>query len=726
MKYRLLSVMLCNAALLSAATALAAPTDGQPAVTPQAPKAESAQVVPANPETSKTDVAKPAASVQQNIKPETVKSEQVKAELTKPEAKKEDQRLDETVVTASRVKESVKDLPVSVQVISEEDIKNSSAQDLGGLMADAGIGHVHKYNMALATRVEIRGMSTDSSSEVGNRILVLVNGNRTGTVNIAKIPVGDIARVEIVKGPGSVIYGSQAMGGVINVITKRGKGPTGGLIGVEGGSREYWKAAMEVGGEKGNFDYYATASKSSIGNLSTPGRGEITNTNAESNDLSARVGYTFLKDHRVSVGFQHWETEFGSPGYWWALKTDRGSKKRDAIDFEYTNSTVTAKYYYAYNRDITNATPGLSTEYKYVGDQRNQGASLQKVINIANNRIIVGADWNRIGSDARYDYPSTKTTSSPNILSDSYSVFADDKISLLSNRLILNAGLRYDYIENTTLKTAGVATNDNLRRFDNITYRGGAVFKITDDLSVRANIGTGFRSPAPLEQASEYISGTKHMIGNTSLDPEKTISYEGGIDFNKKQLKSSFTFFHTEFTDKISSYFTGAYDSGSKQLWSYKNVKGAIIQGLEVNAAYDIGTAIGWDTIIEPYANVTYKTRYETSDSAEINTYKSDKMSYTPQWTGAFGIRAAQEKWEGRLIFNYVSEERILSYRTSTAGVPADKAGFMTASIKGSYRPIKSLELSLAINNLFNRQYEYVDGYALPGTTVIGGAKWLF
>ena len=722
MKYRLLSVMLCNAALLSAATALTA--------TPQTSKIETSQAEPAK-ETSKAGAAKPVATISENSKIATTKSKQIKADLPKSETvntetKKEDQRLDETVVTASRIKESVKDLPVSVQVITEEDIKNSSAKDLGGLMSDAGIGHVHQYNMALATRVEIRGMSTDSSSEVANRVLVLVNGNRAGTVNLAKIPVGDIARVEIVKGPGSVIYGSQAMGGVINVITKRGKGDFSGSIGAEGGTRNYWKTALEAGGEKANVDYYATASKSGIGNLSTPGRGEISNTNAESNDLSARVGYTFLKDHRLSVGFQHWETEYGSPGYWWALKTDRGNKQRDAVDFEYANPTVTAKYYYVYNRDITNASPGLAGQYKYVGDTRNQGASLQKVFNIANNRIIVGADWARIQTDARYDYGVGKKVSSPNINSDGFAVFAEDKISLFSNRLILSAGMRYDYIENTALATSGVSTADKLRVFDNVTYRGGAVYKITDDLSVRANIGTGFRSPAPLEQASEYISGTKHMIGNTSLDPEKTISYEGGFDFNKKQLKSSFTFFHTEFTDKISSYYTGANDSSGYQLWSYKNVQGAIIQGIEANVSYDIGTAVGWNTIVEPYANVTYKTRYETSDAAEIKTYKSEKMSYTPQWTGAFGVRAAQENWEGRLIFNYIGDERILSYRTAAAGVPADKAGFMTASIKGSYRPIKSLELSLAINNLFNRQYEYVEGYAMPGTTVIGGAKWLF
>ncbi len=635
--------------------------------------------------------------------------------------KEADAKLDEIVVTATRTAESRKDIPASVHVINEEAIKSSSAKDVGELLAEAGIGHVHKYNMALATRIEIRGLTTDSSNEVGNRIMVLVNGNRAGTSNIAKIPVADIERVEVVKGPASVVYGSQAMGGVINIITKKGKGELSGSILAEGGSWGYWKTAAELGGTKHNVDFYATASKSEAKDFSSPGHGRIENTHYDTEDLSTRLGYTFLKDHRIAVGFQHWETEHGSPGYWWKPELkNHNDKERNAIDVEYANSTLTAKYYLTLNKDTYNY-PSSTPYYQYFSRTRSQGASLQNVFPIGNHRILVGAEWARVELESRRT--DGKKLNSPDTRNDNYAVFTEGKLDLFTNRLILTAGMRYDYFDNSMLATANAinATEDVSKTMDHLTFRGGIVYKVNDALSLRGSIGTAFRAPAPLEIAADYNStGTKHVVGNPDLKPEKSITYEAGIDFNYKELKSSFAFFHTDFSDKIYQYRVSGID------WSYKNVPGAIIQGVEMDVSYDMGWLTGLDMVFQPYANVTYKTRYESSDPAEIAATKSSRLLYIPEWTGAFGIRAARENWEGRMVFNYQGTERILSYENNANGEYTDKGGFLTASIKGSYRPVKSLELSLAVNNLFDRRYEYVNGYAMAGRTFIGGAKWLF
>jgi len=131
--------------------------------------------------------------------------------------------MEEVVVTATRVEEPKKDVSSSVQIITAEDIKSSTAKDAGDLIAFSGVGHIHKYSGALTGMIEIRGLTTDAMSDpLTSRVLVLVNGSNAGTVNLAKIPVDDIERIEIVKGPASVLYGSSAMGGVINIITKQG------------------------------------------------------------------------------------------------------------------------------------------------------------------------------------------------------------------------------------------------------------------------------------------------------------------------------------------------------------------------------------------------------------------------------------------------------------------------------------------------------------------------
>jgi len=91
-------------------------------------------------------------------------------------------------------------------------------------MVSAGTGHVHKYPGMLTSRVAVRGLPNDAHGDIlKSKVLVLVDSGYAGTVNLAKLLVDEIERIEIVKGPASVLYGSQAMGGVINIITKKPK-----------------------------------------------------------------------------------------------------------------------------------------------------------------------------------------------------------------------------------------------------------------------------------------------------------------------------------------------------------------------------------------------------------------------------------------------------------------------------------------------------------------------
>ncbi len=133
--------------------------------------------------------------------------------------------MDEVVVTAGRVVEKVQDQTVSVTIINAEEIAASPARDLGDLLAEKGIGYIQKNPGALTT-VAIRGFRTNAqTSDLLGYSLVLLNGRRAGTGNMAMILTRDVERIEIVRGPGAVQYGSAAMGGVINIITRQGAGP---------------------------------------------------------------------------------------------------------------------------------------------------------------------------------------------------------------------------------------------------------------------------------------------------------------------------------------------------------------------------------------------------------------------------------------------------------------------------------------------------------------------
>ncbi|MEN2994748.1 MAG: TonB-dependent receptor [Thermodesulfovibrio sp.] len=630
----------------------------------------------------------------------------------------EDSTMEEIIVTATRFEEPKGDLPYTVQIITKEDIKNSTARDLGDLIIEAAIGHVHKYPGVSTSRIGLRGFFTDLFDDIKSRVLVLINGNRAGTVNLATIPVDDIERIEIIKGPASVIYGSSAMGGVINIITKKGKEEgIQGSIGGEAGSWNYWKTKGEISGKKGSFDFYISASRSSIDEYSAKGYGKIENTGYNNQALSVRLGYSFFDKHNISLGIQHWKGwDIGIPGA--RYKPDPDDYKnidRNRIDLEYKTETFKGGYYITKNKDEFHEVNKSVISDITVKKTTTQGLSLSKVFLFDEHKIILGAQWERI------EIKSSKTKGAPynpNSEYDSYGLFSEGRLSLFDKRLFINLGVRYDYFENEILSTPGIESlKPRKENLDNLTLRGGVLYKLTDSFSIRGSAGTAFRAPAPNELAADYASGTYRYIGNPNLKPEKSKSFDIGFSYIKDLFKSDISFFHSIFKDKITYYFDSALNANS-----YRNVDGAVIQGIDGNFSYDIGLSYGLSFSLEPFINFTYHTRYESKDETEISKY-GKTLQYIPKSIASFGIKAGKDRWDLKFIANYIGKERVFDWNYGKA---IDKDDFTVFNFKGSYRPIKNLELILSVENLFDRAYEYVQYYPMPRRTIIGGVKWIF
>ncbi|MFA5353751.1 MAG: TonB-dependent receptor [Thermodesulfovibrionales bacterium] len=629
--------------------------------------------------------------------------------------------LDEIVVTATKIEEPLKDVPASVQVITSEDIKNSTALNAGDLIAEASIGHVHKYTGALTSRIGLRGLTTDLLNDLNSRVLILVNSHRAGTVNLAKIPADEIERIEIVKGPGSVLYGSSAMGGVINIITKkRGEEGRHASLSAEAGSWGFWKTTADLGLRQGPFDLFLSAGSSSIDDYEANGFGLVENSGFSDATLTAGLGISLPDEQRLSLGFQAWKGwDIGDPGPRYAPDPDNFSdKERTGFDLGYERGTFSAGYYFISDRDEAHGgmTKGPGNSVITTKKTVTQGATLQKSISIGEHRIIVGGQWDRV--EAR-SWKNTAAPSTPDSQYDTYDGFAEGRLSLLDSRLLLSAGLRYDWFENSILATPGLAVNPREEALDHLTARGGVVYKVTDRLRLKGNIGSAFRAPAPNELAIDHTTWSTRYIGNPDLKPEKSTTCDAGVEYGDPLLKAGLTFFHTEFEDKILGY----YDSGLAAM-TWKNVDGATLQGVELNASYDIGLALGLEVSIEPFTNITYLTRFSSRDELEINKY-GKTLLYTPKWTGAFGIRAGQEKWDARVIANYTGDELVQDWSASPYPV-VKKGDFTVVSLKGSYRPMNNLEITASVENLLDRAYSYILGYPMQGRTIVAGLKWKF
>lgn len=593
--------------------------------------------------------------------------------------KAQETQLEEIVVTATRIEEPKQKVPYSVQTISEEEIKTSTAQNVGDLMIESATGYVAKYPGANTT-IYLRGFG-GGLDPTGARNLILINGFRTATINLAEIPIDDVEKVEIVKGPVSVVYGSNAMGGVINIITKEAKEEgIHGFIGAEGGSWDRRKAFGEIQFKKSKFDAYLFLSRADSSDYKVKDYGTYKNTGYNDETVSFRLGYEFMKDNKISLGLKHYRGwEVGSPGPV-SLPTPKDylDHSLDSFDITYKTETFKAGYYLSKRRYEFHDDYGA---YLYKTDA--QGISLQKVFNIEEHRLIIGGEYNRVELE---NENTSLPPFQPKSRYDSFGAFSEARFSI-DKKLMLFLGGRYDYFKNEILSTPSMTVKPEKQNLDHFTLRGGAVYKATDSLSIRANIGTGFRAPSPNEYAGEYILWGTKWIGNPSLKPEKNINYETGLNFSKSGFNMDFSFFHSVFRDKIVSYYDSSING-----YTYKNEEKATIQGWEIGCSYDLKNALSLNFSLEPFTNITYHTRYSAQGKALLNT---------PKWLGAFGVKARGNKWDMRLIGNYVGDEFVNYYNPITwSSKTVKKSDFTVFNFKALYRPVKAMELSFAVENL--------------------------
>ena len=161
------------------------------------------------------------------------------------------------VVTATGRPEEVSRIAGTIQIIPQERIARSTAKSVTELLAENAVGFMSEWT-AGQTSINIRGAATEGQGrDFRSQVLVLINGHRAGTANVSKLSIADVERIEIVRGPSSVIYGSQNMGGVINIILKTGRTAPGTLIEAAAGSWTLSRARSQSGGTTGKYDWYA-------------------------------------------------------------------------------------------------------------------------------------------------------------------------------------------------------------------------------------------------------------------------------------------------------------------------------------------------------------------------------------------------------------------------------------------------------------------------------------
>jgi vitamin B12 transporter len=625
--------------------------------------------------------------------------------------------MDEVVVTAGRVQETRKDVTSNITVVSREVIKQSTARNVGELLAELGLSHVQKYPGSL-TSVAIRGFRTEThGNDLQSHVLVLLDGRRAGTGNMAKLMTKNIERIEIIRGPGAVQYGSGGIGGVINIITRQGD-TNSFVLEMGAGTNEEYEGTIGLTVKEKGFDIAGTITGQTIGDYTTGGGLDYVNTAFDSKlGISINGGYTFAEGNRVGMNLTSFSVdEDGNPGYINMPDSDDYTDKDNySLDLRYDGSSASAnltwmtRYFFGQDENVwgypTASNPdGWDFDDKASNTTDQQGFQAQVSSSVGPATFTGGFDW------VKYEVENTWTPEQTQY--DNPALFLLAKSVFLDNRLIADVGLRYDWYDVEVTQPSGGTESDT-----RLTPSIGLAWMVMDALKLRARYAEGFVMPSADQLAADYWNWGIRTVGNPELDPEKSKTYEGGLDFSKAGFDGSLTFFATDFDDKITNFILS---DGSS---SWVNLGSATINGFETEMSYDLGVTLNLPIEVRPYLNLTVLTKYEDNETGEDLLYLSD-TNYSAGLVVSDG-----DGWFCRFNFAYTGSQPVQDWASGIYPVPVvNLDSFIVADLSASYRFLESESYGRwsargEIRNIFDEDYSYVLGNPMPGRTFFAGLR---
>lgn len=646
------------------------------------------------------------------------------------------QTLDEMVVTGTRTEQRAVDTPVTTQVITREQIELSGVTDLGNLIGKFVTGHSQKYN-GLLTPIGLQGFSTDAhGDDTKGYVLILIDGHRTGTGNAAKINLDRIERVEIIKGPASALYGSAAMGGVVNLITKKGDGDLNGALNIDAGSFNYRKGEVSGSGKiNDQWHFYASASYEDIGDYTDPKFGRVYNTGETKKNIGGNLIYTPNADHAFRLGgnfadlagyYPSWVD--GTYSEYNSAASQNYDKSNGYADLEYNGSFLDGALhwrglaYYLWDRNHWNYGPDSTPASEQSKNTTSTlGTDHQWVWNVtAWNKLLVGFNLERLESKSAgvsQGQPSNPYT--PNMETNSQALFVQNSTDLWDNRANLIVAGRYDRFDVTTLRPSTGSFpdfNEKSAVYDHFSPKLGVGVKLFDEhLRLRANVGEGFKSPSADQLSADYINPPTgvHYVGNPALKPETSLTYDIGFDVFQGPLTLKVSYFHTDYEDKIVQ--VNEKINGKKTV-TYDNRGNAEIAGFELGMEWRMGRLFNTPLYSTLWANASFNTTRKDQETGEELLWISDYELKT-------GLIVNYENFSGQVNYVLVGPQMITNWDTYKT---EEKSSFSFWDLTGSYQFAKNWEVRASVLNLFNQNVEWVRGYPMPERNYRLGVSYRF
>lgn len=615
--------------------------------------------------------------------------------------------LNPVVVTATRYEKSDAEIPATTQTFTEKQIEQTGAdnmqvalQYLDGVV-EAGMGPNGASVSSMTSKNVIRGVT--------NGTVVMINGtpiNWRSLYNLENIPTSAVERVEVVRGGGAVLYGSQATGGVINIITKKTL-PNEVKVGLGNKGRQEYAVTANAGdlsiaytyNKWGNLGYISSYDTSFRPNKKTSVPVDMKQEfrGSEKNDFLATYKFNdhadLLYNHNKSTNYWAYTyTGITNPAYK-ALNdqpryTRRYESDKDFLQFNFHDlDGISGHVFYNYNtlktgglEYYTSAGKKHASPVTVHGQEKNKtyGYDVQKVWDgNPDQTFLLGT------SLTRETFVNETNDTGRNIIS----AFGSWERNLTAKDVL-------------TLSGRGTWTTGGIQNFHNFSGQAQYLHKLDNSQSFYASVGQSFVLPTFSQMYSRAGAGSiVNIVGNPDLKPQKGLHYEAGWKKEDTNRQYKVALFSERIKDNIS--FTG-----SNGLWyavneDFKN------HGLEASVRGQEDNGFTW------HAGITLQ-----DPKSKQSTQKKSAKTYWDRSYGRIlltgGVGYEKEKWSTALNFSYLADRVQSPISAHSYSVKP----YLLTSMTVKYSPNKVSDIMLSIDNLLNRKdiisHTSSDYYATP------------
>ena len=617
-------------------------------------------------------------------------------------------RLDDIVVTASRIQTPLIETSTNVTIITQEDIKDAGARTLIDVFdREPGIITSNLLNNPKRAQIDIRGYGEAAPQNV----LFLVDGRRINSIDLSgtdlsQIPIDIIERVEIYRGPASVLFGDNAAAGVVNIILKKGEGKPKVSAGASVGSDKFLNSQLSVSGQEGKFSYFALATA-----LATDGYRH--NNDSEAKDLFGNFSFDILQNLNIAVKAGHHKDKNGLPGALYLSDLRRGSIGRKDSIYPFDNTRTEDNFVdtevHAKIGNVGKIAVGGSyrnrhqPSYFFYGsgsftESRSSLTTMALMPKLVIDAPIFGRKSSfMIGWDY-YTYPTTVKATGNSPLGPSNTdtdVDRTDNAFYVNERLypfsnfLLEAGYRrqkarYD-IEHSD-QVNPILSSSALAHQDKEAYRFSANYLLGKKGDVFISYGRGFRFPVTDEFVIPgycYFGYCQPTQINSALKPQVTDEIDVGLRYNPiNYAGGSITFFQAKNKNEI------YYDPVLFANMNYDRIKR---MGIETSLFY---------RPFDPFlVTINYSYIKAIFDGG---TFDENDVPHVPR--NKLGVKLSYTAFDN-LTLNLMGVARSSSYVVSDQKNQQSKLpGYTTFDASVVWRTEKFMAL-LAIKNLTGKKY---------------------